>query len=142
MASYHDEHAADKEDDPDALMRLQQEYVEELQQEFYRSMHGIKPPTARSALRDIEVVFYNPNEHTESTDCVVCQEDFKKDEQLLRLECKHIFHKKCLKEWLERHNTCPMCRHELLTDDPEYEEKKLDQKNTDRKKDNIYSMYS
>jgi len=134
--------SAEKEDDEETVANLHREYLQELQEEFYRSMNNMKPPTSRAALRELEVVFFNPKEHTETTDCPVCQEDFNKDEQLNRLECNHLFHKQCLKEWLERHNTCPMCRHELQTDDPEYEEKKLDTKHKDRKKENVFSMYS
>jgi hypothetical protein len=142
MASYHDEHAADKEDNEETVLALHREYLAELQEEFNRSMHGLKPPTSRTALRDIEVVIYNSVEHKDCAECPVCQDDFNAEEQLFKLECKHIFHKKCLSEWLSRHNTCPLCRHELLTDDPEYEEKKLDEKNKSRKKENVYSMYS
>ncbi|KAL0483494.1 E3 ubiquitin-protein ligase [Acrasis kona] len=143
MASYFDEHhTKDDEEDERDLMQMQQEYLQQRAQEFYNSMHNIKPPTSKSALRDMEVVFFDKNRDKLYPECPVCQDDFKQDEQLNKIECNHLFHKKCLREWLERHNTCPMCRHELLTDDPEYEEKKLDTKDKSRKKENVFSMYS
>ncbi|RKP34049.1 hypothetical protein BJ085DRAFT_20426, partial [Dimargaris cristalligena] len=39
-----------------------------------------------------------------------------------QMPCQHIFHEECLFPWLEVSNTCPTCRYELLTDNPEYNE--------------------
>ena len=53
--------------------------------------------------------------------CSICLEDFKLNDECIVLNCnedKHIFHKgndNCsgIKPWLERNNTCPMCRSEF-----------------------------
>ena len=56
--------------------------------------------------------------------CSICLEDFKLNDECIVLDCnenKHIFHKgneNCsgIKTWLERNNTCPMCRTEFPKD--------------------------
>ncbi|KAF9576495.1 hypothetical protein EC968_007973 [Mortierella alpina] len=47
-------------------------------------------------------------------DCSVCKDDFTKEDQLLQLPCKHIFHEDCIKPWLKVSGTCPTCRYSLV----------------------------
>ena len=37
--------------------------------------------------------------------------------QVMPCSSAHAFHPPCLKQWLQKHNSCPICRHELPTDD-------------------------
>ncbi|XP_051151103.1 E3 ubiquitin-protein ligase AIP2 [Andrographis paniculata] len=53
--------------------------------------------------------------------CSICQENLIVDDKMQELPCKHMFHPPCLKPWLDQHNSCPICRHELKTDDHAYE---------------------
>ncbi|KAG6417145.1 hypothetical protein SASPL_119296 [Salvia splendens] len=53
--------------------------------------------------------------------CSICQENLVVDDEMQELPCKHMFHPPCLKPWLDEHNSCPICRHELRTDDHAYE---------------------
>ncbi|GMH45357.1 hypothetical protein BSKO_13314 [Bryopsis sp. KO-2023] len=58
------------------------------------------------------------------TTCPVCMDSFQCGDDMTALPCKHVFHIACLKQWLKRRNSCPLCRHELPTDDREYELRK------------------
>lgn len=49
----------------------------------------------------------------EEINCPICQEEMKTNQHVFKTKCGHVFHQKCLKEWLvekcER-PTCPMCK--------------------------------
>lgn len=46
--------------------------------------------------------------------CIICREDMALAEGLKKLHCGHVFHLACLRSWLERQQTCPICRHAIL----------------------------
>lgn len=45
--------------------------------------------------------------------CAICIEGFAEDQIIKKLECGHIFHRCCLKNWLCKSSVCPLCRHDL-----------------------------
>ncbi len=45
--------------------------------------------------------------------CVTCQDEFKLDDEVIILPCKHIFHENCIVPWLKMNVTCPTCRHDV-----------------------------
>ncbi|KAK4055633.1 hypothetical protein OIV83_000179 [Microbotryomycetes sp. JL201] len=55
----------------------------------------------------------SPNFHP---DCVVCQDSFAVDDEIITLPCKHahIFHTDCIVPWLKNSGTCPTCRFALV----------------------------
>lgn len=48
----------------------------------------------------------------QSEQCAICLDDFKEGDgkQIAELKCSHIFHLKCLSEWVVKNDVCPMCR--------------------------------
>ncbi|KAJ7973813.1 putative Ring finger protein [Quillaja saponaria] len=55
----------------------------------------------------------------EGLECAVCLSKFE-DIEMLRLlpKCKHAFHIDCIDHWLEKHSSCPLCRHKVSSEDP------------------------
>ena len=52
--------------------------------------------------------------------CLICQDqediNFCHEETSV-LNCGHLFHKKCLKKWLDTNSTCPECKSAVKTND-------------------------
>ena len=46
------------------------------------------------------------------TDCVICMGSFEETDQISQLDCseQHIFHTKCIEEWMKKKTECPTCR--------------------------------
>ena len=88
--------------------------------------HKGNPPASERAinnLKKIEINDQNINEFNEQT-CNVCLENFNAGQITMKLDCGHYFHEKCITHWLKMRNTCPVCRHELESNDPNYEKRK------------------
>lgn len=45
--------------------------------------------------------------------CVLCQYEFKENEQLVKLNCNHTFHSDCIGDWLRTSKECPLCKKEV-----------------------------
>tara|TARA_Y100001973_G_C5003742_1_gene234958 strand:- start:58 stop:444 length:387 start_codon:yes stop_codon:yes gene_type:complete len=62
-----------------------------------------------SKYKELEEVFI-PKEKIET--CSICLEDYQEDDIIFKLNCNHIFHKKCFKQWSNNKETtsCPLCR--------------------------------
>lgn len=56
-------------------------------------------------------VFSCPQE-VNNPDCSICLAAFEQGEMLTSLPCdkKHSFHSACIRQWLERQNSCPLCQ--------------------------------
>ncbi|KAK9505685.1 hypothetical protein O3M35_009678 [Rhynocoris fuscipes] len=50
----------------------------------------------------------------EDVQCSICLRDFKIGDKAKSLPCDHKFHSGCIRPWLKRAVTCPMCRHHLI----------------------------
>jgi hypothetical protein len=52
----------------------------------------------------------------EDRSCSVCLDEIAAGERVIDLPCKHLFHRDCLRSWLEHKNDCPKCRAPALAD--------------------------
>ena len=50
------------------------------------------------------------------TPCIICSDDIKPGNEILILKCngRHYFHEQCIKTWLVRRLSCPICRQENI----------------------------
>lgn len=46
----------------------------------------------------------------ENVECSVCLEYFSVGDNAKCLPCKHLYHTKCIKPWIEKESSCPNCR--------------------------------
>uniref|UniRef100_F6TGC0 E3 ubiquitin-protein ligase RNF181 n=2 Tax=Ciona intestinalis TaxID=7719 RepID=F6TGC0_CIOIN len=93
----------------------------------------LAPPASKIVVENLKqrtVTELDPSEK-----CPVCLVPYSGT--VIEMPCNHSFHKDCLHPWLNKTNSCPVCRFELLTDDPKYEEYK---KEKEREKEREYRV--
>lgn len=80
---------------------------------------GSEHPTSKEALNRLKDFKMDESRckkaegKLELPNCIVCVSDIEIGASTLMLPCAHMFHSQCVKIWLEKHNTCPVCRFEL-----------------------------
>ncbi|XP_050224685.1 E3 ubiquitin-protein ligase RING1 [Mercurialis annua] len=83
--------------------------------------HGT-PPAAKSAIDGLPTIIVTDEVlNSEMNQCAVCKDEFEKGAEAKQMPCKHVYHNECILPWLELHNTCPVCRYELPTEDGDNE---------------------
>jgi len=50
--------------------------------------------------------------------CTICLNPIQHSD-CIELECKHLYHKECLKDWCKYSLMSPCCRKKIIMDDPE-----------------------
>lgn len=63
--------------------------------------------------QDVKVDGYTMRRNNFCSVCSICYEEFNRNDSLRVLECDHCFHMNCIGRWLNRSNTCPMCRKDV-----------------------------
>jgi len=93
-----------------------------LNQLFQNAHYRGTPPASKSAIDHLK---RGKIEYVENLgECAICKDVFEVGVDYVEMPCTHIFHPDCLHPWLDIHNSCPVCRLELKTDDPDYEARK------------------
>jgi hypothetical protein len=95
-----------------------------------QNQHQGNPPAAQTAIDKLKHFKMekkyckkddkDPNK-LEYPECSICLTVVNDGEDTILLPCGHMFHDACVTKWLKIHNTCPLCRFELATDNAEYE---------------------
>mmetsp|Transcript_15463 Transcript_15463/g.40007 ORF Transcript_15463/g.40007 Transcript_15463/m.40007 type:complete len:170 (-) Transcript_15463:506-1015(-) len=74
--------------------------------------------TSTKFLEELPEYEPSPEDLAEELKCPVCLQCVAEGDTMHVLPCAHAFHPECVVPWLKKHNTCPVCRHELPSDDP------------------------
>ncbi|GLT29819.1 hypothetical protein SLA2020_046620 [Shorea laevis] len=79
------------------------------------------PPAAKSAINSLpSVKITGEIMNSEMNHCAVCKDEFEEGTEAKQIPCKHLYHEDCILPWLKMHNSCPVCRYELPTEDEDY----------------------
>ncbi|XP_021731162.1 uncharacterized protein LOC110698064 [Chenopodium quinoa] len=85
-----------------------------------------RPPASKSVVEKLpSVITTKEDVLNEKALCAVCKDQIEVGEEGKQLPCSHRFHGDCILPWLGIRNTCPLCRYELPTDDPDYEQRRV-----------------
>ncbi|CAO2826890.1 unnamed protein product [Amaranthus hypochondriacus] len=77
-----------------------------------------QPPASKSVVEELPwVVIMEEDVVNEKAVCAVCICQIEEGENAKQLPCSHLYHVDCIFPWLRIRNTCPVCRHELSTDE-------------------------
>jgi len=87
-------------------------------------------PCTQEFIDSLETLTVNEEDVKNKLSCAICQEEFKVDEEVLELPCephKHYYHSnhsECegILPWLQKNNTCPICRFEFPKEEVEEED--------------------
>ena len=69
-------------------------------------------------LNNVAVIPEYKAEATLDDECTICMDKIKKNQKFRALPCskvkQHCFHTRCIDQWLQRNNSCPVCRANVL----------------------------
>ncbi|KAA8515734.1 hypothetical protein F0562_018655 [Nyssa sinensis] len=83
-------------------------------------------PTSRTAIEAIPTIIITAAllESDPIILCAVCKDQFVIDVEAKQLPCKHLYHSDCILPWLSQHNSCPVCRFQLPTENDDLRERR------------------
>jgi hypothetical protein len=82
-------------------------------QDLLRNNQGSEgvAPASKETIERLGEFEYKPEMGTKT--CSVCLADAQGGDKFVTLDCKHEYHKGCVTQWLNMHNSCPLCRKPL-----------------------------
>lgn len=81
-----------------------------------------RPPASKASIDEMPIVEIDGCEG----ECVICLEEWKAEETVKEMPCKHRFHGGCIEKWLGFHGSCPVCRYEMPVDGDDVGKKRND----------------
>ena len=105
------------------------------------------PPASEQWIRRLPTVVVIREDFLDETNrhCSICFEENLVGDRVARLPCGHLYHRNCIIDWLKVRCTCPICRYELPTAEPDYEEGRIERMSLRRprlRRQNLQRMLS
>ncbi|KAJ2803032.1 hypothetical protein H4R20_003050 [Coemansia guatemalensis] len=68
------------------------------------------PPASEESIHQLPRRKITPEEAAAKIECGICMDEYKSEEEVMILPCKHFYHLECIDHWLKMNGTCPICR--------------------------------
>ena len=52
---------------------------------------------------------YNLKKEIINSECIICLQEISLYENVILIDCGHMYHKNCLLEWFKKRKNCPIC---------------------------------
>ncbi|CAH8359356.1 unnamed protein product [Eruca vesicaria subsp. sativa] len=69
---------------------------------------GLNEKQIKTCLRKVKP--FNKATPLDDRKCSICQEEYEAKDEVGKLRCGHKYHVHCVKQWLLRKNSCPVCK--------------------------------
>eukprot|EP01084_Bolivina_argentea_P071236 129541_1 len=71
---------------------------------------------SKKQIKKLKIISYKQNmiEDIDSTQCIICLDDYTENDKIRILKCNHAFHKHCSDEWLYQNDKCPLCNQNIV----------------------------
>lgn len=112
----------------------------------------LSPPASKEVVQTLEEIKYKQggSDDEKPVKCAIClktsseldEGDPSREIVFKVLPCTHTFHDTCILPWLEKTNTCPLCRDELKTDDVVYEEMKRNRGRAKQRQEDLDTLHN
>jgi hypothetical protein len=80
----------------------------------------VPSPCPQASIDSLQIIKYATVKVDDDSQCIVCCEQFKDEQLIVKLRCKHIFCQgPCILEWLKNNDSCPLCRAQVSSEDDE-----------------------
>ncbi|ORX50834.1 hypothetical protein DM01DRAFT_1408834 [Hesseltinella vesiculosa] len=89
--------------------------VSQLLEESQRDAKG-PPPASQRFIQAMPVIKKETLDSEET--CIICKDVLQaSQDKVTKMPCGHYFDQGCIQPWLELHNSCPMCRFQVETEE-------------------------
>lgn len=89
------------------------------------------------------VTNYRSSESNGQQMCPICRVNFEENDIIRKINhCGHMYHINCIDNWFQEHTTCPVCRHNLNSNNSRNTTNTVNNNNTSLGSNNITQGYA